>query len=47
MEKVVCEVRCIETDEGFKIEAKGEGVRECLEAWKRGEISCCGFTGRQ
>ncbi len=44
MEKVCCEAKCVETDEGFKVEVKGEHAKEMLKAWKRGDISCCGFT---
>lgn len=45
MKEEVCEIKCIETDEGFRIEAKGKGIKECCEAFKSGEFSCCN-TGR-
>ncbi|MBI5253440.1 MAG: hypothetical protein HY930_03470 [Euryarchaeota archaeon] len=46
MEKICCDVKVVETDEGVRIEAKGEGIKKCFEAWKKGELSCCGFGRR-
>jgi len=43
MEKVCCEAKCVETEEGFKIEVKGEYAKEILKACKKGDFSCCSF----
>lgn len=47
MEKDVCEIKFTETDEGIRIEAKGEGIKVCLEACQKGNFSCCGIAKGQ
>ena len=47
MEKDVCEVKFTETDEGIRIEAKGDGIKGCLAACQKGNFSCCGIAKGQ
>ena len=47
MEKDVCEVKFTETDEGIRIEAKGQGIKGCLEACQKGNFNCYGFAKGQ
>lgn len=42
MEKTCCEIKCVETEDGFKIEVKGEDAKELFEACKKGNFNCCG-----
>lgn len=42
-EKVACEVKCIETDDGVRVEIKGEKAKEYLERLQKGEVK--GFPG--
>lgn len=44
MEKEMCKVKFTEIDDGIKIEAKGEGIKGCLEACQRGNFNCCSFS---
>jgi hypothetical protein len=43
-EKIACEIKCIETEDGLRIEVKGEQARNYIEKMKKGEVSfpCCG-----
>jgi len=45
VEKVACEIKCIETENGFRIEVTGERAKKYLEKLERGEISCPQFCG--
>ena len=47
MEKDMCEIKFTETDEGIRIDAKGEGIKGCLEACHKGTFSCCGSAKGQ
>ena len=46
-EKVVCEIKCIETEDGFRIEVAGERAKKYMEKLEKGEVSgfpicgCC------
>lgn len=42
-EKVCCEMKAVETAEGFRVEVKGKDAKKILNAWKSGK--CCGFAG--
>lgn len=41
-EKMCCEMKAFETEDGFRVEVKGEGAKEMLKAWKSGK--CCGLA---
>jgi hypothetical protein len=43
-EKIACEIKCIETEDGLRIEVKGEQAKNYIERMKKGEVSfpCCG-----
>jgi len=45
VEKVACEIKCIETENGFKIEVTGERAKKYLEKLKKGESSCFPVCG--
>jgi|GEM_PF-1630962 len=45
VEKVACEIKCIETENGFRIEVTGERAKKYLEKLEKGEISCPQFCG--
>ena len=42
MSKDTCEMKCTGTEEGFKVEAKGEVFKQCFETFHKRECSCCG-----
>jgi len=44
-EKVACEIKCIETENGFKIEVTGERAKKYLEKLEKGEVCCHQFCG--
>ncbi|MEM2873713.1 MAG: hypothetical protein QXD82_06065 [Nitrososphaerales archaeon] len=43
MEKIIGEVKIVETDTGFRVEFEGENAKEILKKWREGQTccSCC------
>ena len=45
VEKVACEIKCVETANGFRIEVTGERAKKYIEKLEKGEISCFPICG--
>ncbi|MEW6592580.1 MAG: hypothetical protein AB1305_02695 [Candidatus Hadarchaeota archaeon] len=44
-EKVACEIKCIETENGFKVEVTGERAKKFMEKLEKGEIDSFPMCG--
>jgi hypothetical protein len=40
MEKIIGEVKIVETDAGFRVEFEGENAKEILKKWREGRTCC-------